>query len=453
MLTLNHILESSLYQFCINFCNGCSRGRQKEKQGKRNESASLADQRRTLPEWNNLARAVLVLKCNEYNLVTKGSQKQMAERLHNHFQAIKNNELLNESLESIAQEDQDDQTLPINNDSAPNLQQSTTPSVSEFASSLQSLTEIVIDLANAWEKTGVEKESSAKRKRTVSVSSSTSSSETDGSESDSSSDESSSEDDAQVEGNTTAASSKKSMHDRRTVKNHGHNDRSDHSSSHKSKRRKNSRSKSKLYDFSSEEDADGLPTLPQQTLKKIKACEFVNFNSLLSSILFSPENDDLDNLKYDTNFSNKKGLSLKASNPTKCKVCDLPSFMEAWNAFLKATLYYDTDMLDELLGYQKLICDLSARYKPSAWIAYDKEHRQACTINHRLRWDKRNSDAVQRHVEGNSLLTCFACKRVGHCFSEFPGKDKESSFDVGQRFVSPQQQVHNVSNFSPSPSP
>ena len=126
--------------------------------------------------------------------------------------------------------------------------------------------------------------------------------------------------------------------------------------------------------------------------------------------------------------------------------------MEAGNAFLKATLHYHPDMLDELLGYQKLICDLAARYKPSAWLDYDKEHRKACAINHRLRWDKWNTDAFQRHVEGDFLLTCFACKHVGHHFSECPGKDKEP-FVVGPRFVSPQQQVHSVSNFSPSPSP
>ena len=78
-------------------------------------------------------------------------------------------------------------------------------------------------------------------------------------------------------------------------------------------------------------------------------------------------------------------------------------------------------------------------------------NRQACAINHRLPWDKRNTDAFQCHVEVNFLLTCFACKRVGHRFSECLGKDKEP-FVVGPRFVSPQQQVHSISNVSPSPS-
>ena len=198
-----------------------SRGRQKKKRGKRNESASLADQCRTWPEWKKLARTVLVLKCNEYNLVTKGSQKQMAKRLHNHFQTILNNERFNEDPGSIAQEEQDDQTLPIN---PPRNSESTPPSVGELASSLQSLTEIVMGLVNAREKTNVEKEPQAKRRRTVTVSSSTSSPESDGSESNLSSDESSSIDDVQVEGNTKAASFKKPTHDRRTAKKHGRHD-------------------------------------------------------------------------------------------------------------------------------------------------------------------------------------------------------------------------------------
>ena len=193
-----------------------SRCWQKKKRGKRNESASLADQRRTLPEWKKLARTVLVLKCHEYNLVTKGSQKQMAERLHNHFQTIRNNKLFNKDPGSIAQEEHDDQTLLIN---PPRNRESTPPSVGELASSLQSLMELAMGLVNAWEKTDVEKEPQAKRRRTVTVSSSTSSLETDRSESDLSSDKSSSVDDIQVEGNTKAASFKKPIHDRRTAKN------------------------------------------------------------------------------------------------------------------------------------------------------------------------------------------------------------------------------------------
>ena len=214
-----------------------------------------------------------------------------------------------------------------------------------------------------------------------------------------------------------------------------------------------------MYDLSDEEEhiPEDLPTLPLQNLKQIRAREFINFNSLLSSTLFSPHSDNMNDLRYKIDFSRNRGFSLKASNPARRSVYDLSSFMEAWNSFLKATLYFYLEMLDEMLGYQKLICELAARYKPVAWLAYDKEHRQACAINHNLRWDKRNTDAFQRHVEGNSLPICYICKCVGHRSLECPGRKKEMPLfpEVNSRFFTPQPQAANHSGVAlrPPPSP
>ena len=234
-----------------------------------------------------------------------------------------------------------------------------------------------------------------------------------------------------------------------------HNSRLSHHASSQDGRH----SKAHVYDLSDEDEhiPEGLPTLPLQTLKQIRAHEFINFNSLLASTLFSPDSDNIDDLRYKIDFSRKKGFSSKASNPARRSLCDLSSFMKAWNSFLKATLYFYPEMLDEMLGYQKLICELAARYKPVAWLAYDKEHRQACAINHNLRWDKRNTDAFQRHVEGNSLPICYICKRVGHRSLECPGKEKDMPLfpEVNPRFFTPQPQAANHSGVAllPPPSP
>ena len=66
----------------------------KRKQKSRNESVQLADKRRKLSAWKNLNKQVLELKCNEYLLVAKETQKQLAKRLIKHFQEIRNNEIL-----------------------------------------------------------------------------------------------------------------------------------------------------------------------------------------------------------------------------------------------------------------------------------------------------------------------------------------------------------------------
>ena len=65
------------------------------------------DKRCKLSAWKNLNKQVLELKCNEYKLVDKGTQKQLAEHLFKHFQEIRNNEILTQDamqFDNTAQE-------------------------------------------------------------------------------------------------------------------------------------------------------------------------------------------------------------------------------------------------------------------------------------------------------------------------------------------------------------
>ena len=132
----------------------------KRKQKSRNESVQLADKRHKLSAWKNLNKQVLELKCNEYKLVAKGTQKQLAERLFKHFQEIRNNEILTQDatqLDNTAQETVEaGPFLPTSrhennnvNEAESREQQNVGPSVAELASSVQNLTEIVMGLTKA----------------------------------------------------------------------------------------------------------------------------------------------------------------------------------------------------------------------------------------------------------------------------------------------------------------
>ena len=46
--------------------------------------------RRSSSAWRKLSRELLLLKCNEYSLEAKGSNKKLVDRLDNHFKAIRN---------------------------------------------------------------------------------------------------------------------------------------------------------------------------------------------------------------------------------------------------------------------------------------------------------------------------------------------------------------------------
>ena len=117
------------------------------------------------------------MKCNEYSLEAKGSNKKLADHLVNHFKGI-SNECELEHLDRNANT-MNDQATPYGDTNQPATQdpeqaqepaQPTQPSVADLAASVQNLTEIVISLTNA--QTGKRKPSKTgkKCKQTPSIS-------------------------------------------------------------------------------------------------------------------------------------------------------------------------------------------------------------------------------------------------------------------------------------------
>ena len=269
----------------------------KRKQKARNESVQLADKRHKPSAWKNLNKQVLELKCNEYKLVAKGTQKQLAERLFKHFQAIRNNEILAQDAtqldNTVHETEETGPSLPTSgheninvNEAESREQQNASPSVAELASSIQNLTEIVMGLTKAQGYSGCGECSKAKRKRTHLPASSSSSPETsDASDSDSPVSVSSNDNNS-GHPRSKSASVNKASHDRREENIRGrrgrqhnrpkspplskkaasmHNSRLSHQASCQDGRQSNAH----VYDLSDEEEhiPEGLPTLPLQTLK------------------------------------------------------------------------------------------------------------------------------------------------------------------------------------------
>ena len=107
-----------------------------------------------------------------------------------------------------------------------------------------------------------------------------------------------------------------------------------------------------------------LPSISSSLLKKIKPLEFIEFNLLLSRSIACPMTSD-SQVACNIQFSGKKGISVKARDPTKPAVVDLVTFLEAW-IYFKASIAFHPHLVGELLGYQKIICEYASQFKPQA---------------------------------------------------------------------------------------
>lgn len=78
------------------------------------------------------------------------------------------------------------------------------------------------------------------------------------------------------------------------------------------------------------------------------------------------------------------------------QVCNLGSWLEAWNIFVAIRVQIAPKTVLELVKYQSTICQLFLAYSAAAALKYDKLFRQAAARNKQqtLRWDAINEDLL-----------------------------------------------------------
>ena len=325
---------------------------------------------KTLAIWKGLSWELLQLKCNQYSLIATGSKKVLAKRLDEFVRARRDEG----ELRHIARRERDEQDAetPDTNDNIPPTE-AQVPSLADLATQVKNLTEIVGHLVKR-------KRKSRKRKQVIP-------SETSDLSSDSNSDDASSSDDRLA--SLRKAPSQKKKH----AKKHGR---------HGSDASSDNGSETSWTVTESEKTARELPAISTSLLRKVKAREFINFDLLLARPIDGPS-DTGSQVAYNIQFSGRQGISVKAKDPTKPKVVDIVSYLEAWNVFFEATIAFHPHMVSELLGYQKMISEYAAQFKPQAWLAYDRAHRQARAVNKSKPWDERDDKAYQRFMRVYTL--------------------------------------------------
>ena len=77
---------------------------------------------------------------------------------------------------------------------------------------------------------------------------------------------------------------------------------------------------------------------------------------------------------------------------SKRTIRDLPSWMEAWNAYIQVLVQHFPARAHALLAYQRIICEASIRFTPRCWLRYDQRFRATAAADKTIRWDSKHND-------------------------------------------------------------
>ena len=198
----------------------------------------------------------------------------------------------------------------------------------------------------------------------------------------------------------------------------------------------------------SKKDSLKLPPLPATLLKKIRNCEYVDFDELLSPALYAPA--VFNPTTFELDVSSRTKFSLKATKQGKPQVMDMATWLESWNNFMQATLFFHPELLPQLMAYQASMCHYASKYSIAHVLSYDVNVRQAIATDPLLRWDDRHDTEFDKFLQGNAVPSCFYCNRYGHYAPSCPLKPAESGMKA--RPLSREPMTHPQGNFHPQPS-
>ena len=115
-------------------------------------------------------------------------------------------------------------------------------------------------------------------------------------------------------------------------------------------------------------------------------------------------------------------LSVKATNTAKPRVVDFHTWLEAWNNFIQASIFYHPELTSQLLTYQANICQFAGKYNIADVLNYDVLVRRDLANNHSLRWDAIYDLHFEANLKGKTQAQCFYCHRYGYMASACPIK-------------------------------
>ena len=169
------------------------------------------------------------------------------------------------------------------------------------------------------------------------------------------------------------------------------------------------------------------PPVPSQCLTKIKNSEYVEFGSLLASILPNSLNmaaitEGADDEEYCLSTTSTPGAAATFRKKARRNaITNFPTWVMAWNVFYETTLHYYPSKHHELFTYFKHISEYAVSHKFNFVAAYDKAHRIHIAAQRNLppaaqtsSWTKHCPSLYNLYLKDNMLAQCNNCLGWGH---------------------------------------
>lgn len=202
-----------------------------------------------------------------------------------------------------------------------------------------------------------------------------------------------------------------------------------------------------------------LPPLSINILKAIQNKDYINFNTLLPSLLYDYNiNQTTFNFQINPNELGNNTVALTSSGNKKVKINSIASWMQAWNLYIRAMVFYHPRLAPELLMYQEYICGLQRSYPLTSWLRYDAAFRLSISqqkSDPNISWSKINDYAFNQFIRCSppqaisfQKQQCFKCSEEGHYANNCPNAPfRPSSYQQQQR---PFQQEQSFRPFQQS---
>ena len=198
-----------------------------------------------------------------------------------------------------------------------------------------------------------------------------------------------------------------------------------------------------------------FPAVPSRFITQIQRGEFVNFDSLFSSLVHGSSGKQGYSLALDDKDDNDMPtISILKQSSEKGKIKNFASWSRAWNTFMTIFVHFRPHLVSQLMSYQNSITQLASTYYAQYWLAYDAAFRQKMANNQFLRWDIEDTFLFNSYLRAAPVLASAALpvSSASTGTTSSSSKDNGRCFQCG-KFGHFQKRCPNYGSLPPPPPP